>query len=262
MRTSGQFLWRTAGLFSLISFLLFATGFVLAMNPKQLAPANTAPPTQTSQPQAPLPADGVQKVVALGDSLTRGAGDANGQGYVGLVRQALEKKNGNAITFTNLAINGQESPDLLAQLSQDQVKTLLAEADLILFTIGGNDLFRQTGGLYTIDKEKLTEATKELTANYEEILKQIRSLNKDAAIVYTSLYNPFGDTEASAETVQPVLDWNHAAAEIAARYPQVIVVPTYDLFLNKEKAYLYTDHFHPNAAGYARMAERIMQALE
>ncbi|MDC0760119.1 GDSL-type esterase/lipase family protein [Brevibacillus sp. AG] len=262
MRTSGQFLWRTAGLLSLLSFLLFATGFVLAMNPQQLAPSAAPPPAQKEQPPSPLPEKGVHKVVALGDSLTRGAGDANGQGYVGLVRQALEKKSGQSITFTNLAINGQESSELLKQMSQEQVKKLLAEADLILFTIGGNDLFRQTGGLYTIEKEKVTTALNQLAVNYEEILKQIRSVNKTATIVYTSLYNPFGNTEAAVDTIGPVLDWNNQASQIASRYPQVFVVPTYDLFLRKEQNYLYTDHFHPNAEGYKRMADRILQALE
>lgn len=262
MRTSGQLLWRTVGLLSLVSMLVFATGFVLAINPKQLAPQQTAPPAKNAQPSAPLPAEGIRTIVALGDSLTRGAGDANGQGYVGLVRQDLEKKLGHTITFTNLAINGQTSSDLRKQLAQDQVKQQIAKADLILFTIGGNDLFQQTGGLYTIDNKKLAEATKGLTANFEAILQEVRSLNNHATIVYTSLYNPFGDTEASGETVKPVLDWNNAASQIAAKYPRVLVVPTYDLFVGKEKTYLYTDHFHPNADGYSRIAARIIQALQ
>lgn len=262
MRISGQLLWRTAGFFSLLAFLLLATGFFLALQPQVLAPSKAPSPSQAVIPAAPPAVEGIQKVVALGDSLTRGAGDANGLGYAGLVRQALEKKSKHPITFTNLAINGQESPDLLKQLNTEQVKSLLAEADLILFTIGGNDLFKQTGGLYMIEKEKLAAATKELTANYQEILRQIRALNKKAPIVYTSLYNPFGNTEAAAETIMPVLDWNAAALQISADYSQVFVVPTYDLFQNKESEYLFTDHFHPNAAGYARIAERIMQALE
>ncbi|QRG66050.1 GDSL-type esterase/lipase family protein [Brevibacillus choshinensis] len=262
MRTSGRLLWRMAGLLSFASFLLFATGFVLALDPQQLAPARATAPSQTPQKTSPLPAEGVHKIVALGDSLTRGAGDANGQGYAGLVRQALEKKLGTSITFSNLAINGQESTDLVKQLSQEQVKSLLGEANLVLFTIGGNDMFRQTGGLYTIDKEKLAAATKQLTTNYEEVIKQIRTVNPKATIVYTTLYNPFGDTEASVDTIKPVIDWNYTASQIAAKYSNVIVVPTYDLFVGKEKSYLYTDHFHPNTAGYERMAARVVQALE
>jgi lysophospholipase L1-like esterase len=264
MRCSADLLWRSTGVLALLSFLIFAAGFVFALDPHQLAPADSATPAkrQPAERPSPLPADGKLTVVALGDSLTRGAGDANGLGYVGLVRQALEKKTGKNATFTNLAINGLQSPDLLKQLGQPQVKQLVAAADLILFTIGGNDLFQQSGGVYEVDEKKRAAATQRLTAHFEQILRELRTQNPKATIVYIALYNPFGDTEAAKDTVSPVLNWNSKAAEIAAKFNGVIVVPTYDLFFQKEQKYLYTDHFHPNGAGYARIAERIMQALE
>ncbi|MFY0545291.1 GDSL-type esterase/lipase family protein [Brevibacillus sp. H7] len=263
MRFSGLLLWRTTGLLALISFLLFAGGFVFAVDPQQLSPRKPLPEERKAEERGvPLPADGKWNVVTLGDSLTRGVGDANGQGYVGLVREALEKQTGQPSVLTNLAISGLQSPGLLEQLSQTQVKRQLAEANLILFTIGGNDLFHQSGGVYTIDQKKLAEATMTLSANFEQILQRIRALNPKATIVYTALYNPFGDTEAAVDTIKPVLEWNSTASEIAAKYRGVIVVPTYDLFFQKEKTYLYTDHFHPNSEGYARIAERVMQALQ
>ncbi|WP_400164804.1 GDSL-type esterase/lipase family protein [Brevibacillus sp. TJ4] len=265
MSTSGRLLWLVTSISALLSFLLLAVGFVLATNPQQLAPASPSPPAADSgsSPSATPPATGeIETIVALGDSLTRGSGDANGQGYAGRVREKLEEQSGRTIRFTNLAVNGLESPELLEQLDQVQVKQLIAEANLILFTIGGNDLFQQTGGLYLLDEEKLVETAEQLAANFEEIIRRIRAINKDARIIYTSLYNPFGNTEAAADTVKPVLDWNNAAGQIAARHPGVIVVPTYDLFVQKEQQYLYSDHFHPNADGYSRMAERVLQALE
>lgn len=265
MRSTGQLLWRSTGIAALLSLFIFVGGFVFALDPHLLAPATPNRPADQSKqnaPNPPLPTDGNLFVVTLGDSLTRGAGDANGQGYAGLVRQALEKRRGEKLIFTNLAINGLQSPGLLEQVTQPQVKKLLTEADLILFTIGGNDLFQQSGGVYGLDEKKLTEATKSLTANFESILKQIRTLNPKATIIYTALYNPFGDTEMAFDTTQPVLDWNSTAAKIAAKYQGVVVVPTYDLFWHKEKAYLYTDHFHPNSAGYGRIADRILQALQ
>jgi lysophospholipase L1-like esterase len=262
---TGQPLWRTTFALSLFSFLLFLAGFFFALNPFLLRPDRTIAPSAGQEPAAPptaLPNDGKLKVVTLGDSLTRGAGDANGLGYVGLVREALEKQRKTELILSNLAINGQQSSDLLAQLERPQIKRLVAEADLIMFTIGGNDLFRQSGGVYALDKEKLAAAMTSLTSNFSQILSRLREWNGNAPIIYTSLYNPFGDTEAAQDTTAPVLEWNGKAAEIASRFRGVIVVPTYDLFLQKEKAYLYTDHFHPNNAGYRRIAERIMQALE
>jgi len=262
MRSAGQLLWLGASIVSLFSLLLFAFGFVLALNPQFLGPAATqAPEGDHTAPSTSPSENGPYNIVALGDSLTRGSGDANGQGYAGRVRQNLEEKGERTIRFTNLAVNGMKSNELLQQLDLEQVQKLVAEANLILFTIGGNDLFQQTAGLYVLDEKKLAETAEQLAANYEAIFKRIRSLNQDATIIYTSLYNPFGDTEAAEDTVKPVLDWNSTAAKIAAEYGGV-VVPTYDLFVNKEQKYLYSDHFHPNADGYARIAERILQALQ
>jgi lysophospholipase L1-like esterase len=260
----GQLLWWSTGAASLLSLVIFAVGFWFALNPQLLAPAKSIAPNADQQPHAaaPLPVEGKLRVVTLGDSLTRGTGDANGQGYVGLLRQALEKETGEQPIVSNLAINGLQSPGLLEQLEQPQVQKLVGEASLLFFTIGGNDLFQQSGGVYTIDEKKLASAEKTLAANFELILKQLRKLNQTATIVYISLYNPFGDTEAAVDTTVPLLAWNSRAAEIAARHQGVIVVPTYDLFWQKERAYLYTDHFHPNSAGYARIAARILQALK
>jgi lysophospholipase L1-like esterase len=44
-------------------------------------------------------------------------------------------------------------------------------------------------------------------------------------------------------------------------YPNMILVPTADLFEQNLTKYMYTDHFHPNQEGYQRMAERAVQAL-
>ncbi|MCK9905923.1 hypothetical protein MXD63_38775, partial [Frankia sp. Cpl3] len=135
MRSSGgQILWRTTGLFALLSLLLFGAGFLYALDPHLLAPANTAAPDtgpSSPSPSPPLAPAGKRVVVALGDSLTRGTGDANGLGYVGLVRQALEKQSGEKPVVTNLAINGLESSGLLEQVKQPQVKKLLSKANLL-----------------------------------------------------------------------------------------------------------------------------------
>lgn len=260
---ASNLLWRSIGIVAFASFLLLVTGFALALKPEVLAP-NKPPAPSTNQPAEtePLPATDTLRVVSLGDSLTRGTGDAEGLGYVGRVRQALEKTNKQTIVLTNLGINGLKSQGLVEQMKQTQVQKLLKEANLILFTIGGNDLFQSSGGLRELDRQKVEQATVSLASNYTTILREIRELNPTATVVYSSLYNPFGDTEAAVETTTPVLAWNNQANQIAARYEKVVVVPTYDLFFAKEKKYLYSDHFHPNTDGYSKMAERIMQALQ
>ena len=82
-------------------------------------------------------------VLALGDSLTRGTGDETGQGYVGIVTEQLkEELVPRGVTVYNLGINGQDSSQLLQQLGQKNIIRQVKEADIILMTIGGNDLFQ------------------------------------------------------------------------------------------------------------------------
>ncbi|MBO8164972.1 MAG: lysophospholipase [Brevibacillus sp.] len=263
-RQSGRLLWQLTGSIALLSSLLFACGFVFALKPHVLAPADplvvTPEISPQEQPEA-VQADGEWNVVALGDSLTRGTGDVNGQGYVGLFRQAYEQQSGQQLVLNNLAINGLTSGELLAQLEQRHVQELLSTADLILFTIGGNDLFRLSGGLYELDEQRIKEGIDKLQKNFTKVLERLRHHNQEAMIIYPALYNPFGSTEAASITDDPILMWNGAASRIAASFDKVIVVPTYDLFVHKEDHYLYSDHFHPNSAGYARIAERVLQAV-
>lgn len=259
-------LWRSVGILALLSFLILLAGFGLALKPEVLAPAKPQFPQagneNPSAEPAPLPSTGTLQIVSLGDSLTRGTGDAEGLGYVGRLRQTLEEEKKQTITLTNLGINGLKSAGLLDQLKQTQVQKLLSKANVITFTIGGNDLFQSSNNLQELNKEKIEQATVALRKNYTEILRQLHELNPNATIIYSALYNPFGDTEAAEDTAAPVITWNYEASQIAARYKHVLVVPTYDLFYQKERQYLYTDHFHPNSEGYARMAERIRSALQ
>lgn len=262
-RPSGQLLWYVTGSIAFLSLLLFASGFAFALNPQLLAPGKPAAQQDDAlEPRQPADANNQLLVVALGDSLTRGTGDVNGQGYVGLFRAAYQERTNQPIQLHNLAINGLTSEKLLAQLTQKHVQEQIASADLILMTIGGNDLFRISEGLYELDEQRIEEAITELEQNFTAILDKLRASNKHALIIYTALYNPFGDTEASPLTTPPLLKWNSKAEQIAAQYDKVIVVPTYDLFSEKEATYLYSDHFHPNSAGYARIAERVLQAVD
>jgi lysophospholipase L1-like esterase len=106
-------------------------------------------------------------------------------------------------------------------------------------------------------EERLPEALKRL----EQILDRIAKLNSTATIIYVGLYHPFLDMDPMREGSLVIQKWNVAAFEIAHRYPNIIVVPTSDLFELNLNKYLYTDHFHPNQDGYERIAERIAQVV-
>lgn len=222
-------------------------------------PSGQKPPHTASSP-AFSPGKTVH-IVALGDSLTHGFGDASGQGYVGDV-SAQFRHNGNRVIQSNLGIDGLTSAGLVAQVKQPEVENLLASANLILISIGGNDLDK-AAGLPNIDTRRITAADKQFNANLARILTQIRSVNKTGVIALIGLYNPYGDAAAVRKQTDAIVEsWDQQEDQVVSGFPNAVVVQTFDLFELHPAAFLYADHFHPNQAGYQRIAERVWQDIQ
>lgn len=200
-------------------------------------------------------------VVALGDSLTVGTGDAEGKGYVGNVIDSLEQRGIEDIPLLNFGVNGLTSQGLLEMVKQPEVAKQIEEAKLILLTIGGNDLFQSGETLLTLDREEIQILEQGYLDNIRQIFTQLRSLNKTAPIYSSGLYNPFIEFTQSQLTSEIVIDWNYKTALEIEKYPNAVFVPTYDLFQLNVNDYLADDRFHPNKSGYEQIAQRIVSLL-
>src|SRR5579884_3966571 len=87
---------------------------------------NAAPPANTIAP------------LILGDSLARGTGDETGLGIGGRLVDDLRQRHIRTNDVINLAVNGARTGDLLQQLQSRNVQTLIAQANVIIVSIGGN----------------------------------------------------------------------------------------------------------------------------
>jgi len=84
-------------------------------------------------------------------------------------------------------------------------------------------------------------------------------VNAAAPIRVLGLYQPFaaeGRDSRIGESL--VLSWNSVIGETALGYPNVGVVPVFDVFQGRPDR-LATDRFHPNREGYRIIAERVVQ---
>ncbi|MGG1515040.1 GDSL-type esterase/lipase family protein [Paenibacillus oryzisoli] len=269
---SSRFIWGAVGITASISTLLFAAGFVYAANqiwfPKASGDFQLASPAPKKESM--IESASKLQIVALGDSLTAGTGDNTGQGYVGRVREKLEKDTGKPVyVLNNLAVPGYKTDQLLTLLTQQKTKDALAQANLILLTIGGNDIFQGGEGLFS--DENQTEFNPAAAAprvapalkKVEQILAAIGQANPKATVLYLGLYHPFLDLDPSREGSVIVQRWNDGIFQLVNKYPNMLVVPTYDLFEQNLIKYLSSaDHFHPNGDGYERIADRIEQILQ
>ncbi|EOS8271450.1 TPA: SGNH/GDSL hydrolase family protein [Bacillus cereus] len=245
-------------LITIASFCLFAYGFVSGVN-DVLNPRASNLIKKTDVVEKEKKKTGTLQIVSLGDSLTRGVGDKEGIGYIGRMKEDLQKDYKQKVALTNLAVSGAKMPDLLKQIESNGAQYSIKQADVIVLTIGGNDLFPGWESLGKIDLETYRPDTETFQNEAKKIIEEIRKLNTDSPIFWLGLYNPFEDVEDLKGSSNIVVDWNASLEKLAINNKNVYITPTFDLFQNRGKDLLYSDHFHPNEVGYTYMADRLVQ---
>lgn len=270
MRSTSR-IWIITGLLSGLATILLLVGFVYGVK-DILYPAATSasedkaaasPPNMADQ-QPPL--QNHLDVTAIGDSLAKGTGDDKGLGFAGRTVQTLTEQKIESQLRNNLGINGLKTAGLLEMLEEKGVKHALQQSNVILLSIGGNDLFQgaqalQNGGQLPTWND-LEKAIRDAGENFKKITKKLNEINPDAQLVYVSLYNPFTDLkDMKGIGNRAVSSWNLLTSEVLSSYEHTLVVPTFDLYVNNGGRYLSSDHFHPNQDGYQIIAERIVQSI-
>lgn len=245
-------------LITIASFCLFAYGFVSGVN-DVLNPRASNLIKKTDVVAKEKKKTGTLQIVSLGDSLTRGVGDKEGIGYIGRMKEDLQKDYKQQVALTNLAVSGAKMPDLLKQIESNGAQYSIKQADVIVLTIGGNDLFPGWESLGKVDLETYRPDTETFQNEAKKIIEEIRKLNTDSPIFWLGLYNPFEDVEDLKGSSNIVVDWNASLEKLAINNKNVYITPTFDLFQNRGKDLLYSDHFHPNEVGYTYMADRLVQ---
>ncbi|MCX7570874.1 GDSL-type esterase/lipase family protein [Tumebacillus sp. DT12] len=269
-KKSSSALWISVATVALVSICVLGGGFLMAVTGPKGEVASNAPVGQVEAKEAAAAAPAANepyRIVALGDSLTKGVGDTTGKGYVGFLKDKLEA-NGRTVHLQNLGISGLESTELAASLDSGGIKEAIQTAQLITISIGGNDVTHSIGGVgkifstSAIPEAAIREAQAQYTKNLGQILQTVRQHNPEASILVLGLYNPFEGVFEDQPLIQKLLsEWNANLIQTAQTMPNVKVIPTFDIFQWNVGKFLSPDHFHPNEAGYERIAERFFQAL-
>lgn len=205
---------RRGALPAIAILLIVALNFLVACGDK---------PKESALPQG-------SKVLALGDSLTAGAGVAPEQAWPVLLagRTGWEVVNGG--------VSGDKSGDALARLP-----ALLEEHQpvLVLVTLGGNDMLRHVPEPETV-------------ANLGRILDMVQASGAKAVLLTTpqpSVAGAVFRNLSSPEFYLKVAD-EHRVPLIEDAIPEVLSDPQ-----------MKADPLHPNAEGHVLLAGKIFDAL-
>ncbi|MER1987546.1 MAG: GDSL-type esterase/lipase family protein [Solibacillus sp.] len=203
--------------------------------------------------------------LALGDSLTRGIGDEqNLSGYAGRLANAMELWPAvTEVEMDNRGKNGRHSEKVLELLARGHYDEELAQADLITMTIGGNDVMKVVkADLFALKKEMFDTARSPFAARYNQIIQEIRKRNEAAPIILVGFYNPFSIITDEFTPFESIInEWNEEMRLVAEADANACFVPVDDFFMSNEDLVYHTDFFHPNARGYERMTERIIETM-
>jgi lysophospholipase L1-like esterase len=223
----------------------------------------------TVEPKPPLPIDFIShsfKVVSVGDSLTQGVGDStNRGGYVPYLKEYLEKEKGiKEAEIVNYGVKGNRASQLISKLKTTEVKNSIQTADMVLITIGGNDVMKVVKENFsTLELEVFETEKKKYEKNLRTIIDSIREVNPISTVVLIGLYNPFYEWFPDVEEMDMIMqDWNMTSRTILTDYEQAYFVDIADIFRESEENLLYSDYFHPNDLGYEKIAVRIYETLQ
>lgn len=232
-------------------------------------------------------------LVAIGDSLTEGIGDSTGRGgYVPLVAELLESKDEiETVSTSNYGISGNRSDQILKRIKKDEkLQNDVKKADVIVLTVGGNDLMKVVRStLLKVKEDSFIKPQKEYKERIEETFKELRSLNSDAPIYVFGIYNPFYLYFSEITEMQDIVDsWNETTQSVVEEEKKAHFIPINDILYkggnqpelsedqkdtidssvnDKKESKVFNDllfeedNFHPNDSGYELMAQSLFDEM-
>jgi lysophospholipase L1-like esterase len=213
------------------------------------------------------------RYVALGDSIA--AGSAADTSYVDEYARWLEDETGTTVTVSNHAVPGWTATDLLTALREDdELRAELAEAHLVTFNIGGNDLLASLRGLRDgrcgggDEQRCLDEAVAGLHETWEELLAELLVVvdGEPDGLRTMDLYLPtLPETVRGARSVlQAHLDDVNGRLAVVAEGAGVEVARVHDAFADaaegpEDPELLAGDGIHPSDRGHEFIAEQLAE---
>lgn len=201
--------------------------------------------------------------LVLGDSIGYGSGIRNSK--EACYGKIVADTNGYA--YSNQAIPGHTTQNLIDRLEKEEVKEDVIKADIISISIGGNDFLLNNlyGLMYDAmvagDLSKFDQIGHQVYANLSIIIEKIRALNSDAVILMQSLYNPQSGY-LRAPYQQGADRINAAINRYSENHPGEIIIVDVAGALGDDMANFASDGVHPSAKGNEEIAKAVLSEIK
>lgn len=205
------------------------------------------------------------EIVAVGDSLTKGVGSStDAGGYLPFLEESLMESGGFLnIQSTNFGVKGHRSDQLLKRLNEEEIIEKIKTADVIVVTIGGNDIMKVIKQNFNqLDLDDFQQALPTFNENISSILKRVRDLNKEATVYLIGVYNPLSRLLPQITEFNTVISlWNKVSQKHIDSYSNMYFVDISHIFTEGMNVLYEEDLFHPNDLGYELIAESLYKKM-
>jgi len=260
-----KIIWPILSFLSISLAIVFIFGFIFSINIDKGTQEDFIEPIEgednsleTNNESSENERDGLQ-ILVLGDSIGFGVGDKSNKGIGIRYKELINKEEIKDVAVTNLSVPGYESGDLLTFLESKQNNSLISKEDIIIISIGGNDLnnleYEDTLSLDVNFKETI----KSYKENLQDVINIVRNLNESAQLAIIGLYDPYSQEEP--QKTRLLLEWNYETRLIAYLNYDIAYIPTYELFKYHLDSYLSEDEFHPSSDGYQAITQELFNIL-
>ena len=210
--------------------------------------------------------------VALGDSLAQGypyhlqKKSSSYSDNISKELNTLKQLNIN-VNYTNYGTSGFTSSDLLKQISKPNVAQNLSKSNIITLNIGGNDVLKVLTTRGINDYKSIFESVDNYYDNLIEIFTILRTLNPNAKIYISSVFNPASPNSKtlSYEKSQYLTSYINKIIKNTSSPYNVKVINIESVFISHEygtpNSWFY-DQIHPNEHGYLEMSKPFISSIE
>ena len=200
--------------------------------------------------------------LVLGDSIGVGSGIVNpSEACYGKI-----VANTNGYIYSNFAIDGFTTSNLLNWIDDQQVSDTIKSADIINISIGGNNFIKNNlpwllltvtfGNMSVINK--IVEG---VNRDLHEIITKIKAKNSDAVIILQTLYNPWKIKGIAGLYQKGVDALNACFRDYLKENPGAYELADVCSAFAAEKNLIAIDTIHPNAKGNILIAKVILKKL-
>lgn len=215
-------------------------------------------------------------LVGFGDSVLAGAG-CSCDDFLVQAANRLQNATGRRVTTANRGVNGETTQGLLSELRTDDAATQLGQADVIVLTIGANDLqsaldsWEDEGCSASCYRPQIAAMTDRLDA----VLATVdHAKMPDAVVLVTNYWNVYADGDVGKRMYgSGFITWSDQVTRAAnkaicqaAQDHQATCVDLYQPFKGKgddDPTHLLADDGdHANDRGTATISRTVVAAIE